>query len=439
MKRTRDRWIISSTSYILLLGLLISLVTAVNASTNSTYEVLIQKGNDSCIEVDHIVIWGGTDEEIGYEIGRIGIDEFNAILIPFDDPIYGKAKEEYIRLHDPVMYERIIGIKRAYGLDRDDYSFDPSLLFYMLISSLCSAVYLPPSSTEDGHAIGGKNLEWNIDFESDALVDIAAGNYEGFLSERIRDCICVVEIYPDDGYATLAIGGLDLENGVFDGINEMGLAVSALQDGDTYTDPITSLAGGTTSGLNFLQMLRSILENCATVEEAKLRILTNRISMPFIGQHFLVYDRSGNATVIEFDNTSREAIFTDFSNAPVPMTNYAVHLRPDWTILVPENPLDPHDDFLRMRKLHGYIDAHAGPFNETDVWAMMALVEANANASAEGVLTKGTIRVVYSVVSDLDELTMTARFYLRDGPVRDPVMGTNELIFSEPFTFRLER
>lgn len=438
MRRESYRWIIQHSSYILL-GMLLSLVFAANASPNTTYEVLIQKGDGSCLEVDHIVIRGGTNEEIGYELGRIAIDEFNAILLPFDDPIYGKAKEEYIRLHDQAMYERIKGIKRAYGLDENDYSFDPSPLYYMLISPLCSAVYLPPSLTEDGHAIGGKNLEWNIDFESDALADIAAGNFEDLLSERIRDCICVIEIYPDDGYATLAICGLDLENGVFDGMNEMGLSVSALQDGDTYIDPVTSLAGGTTSGLNFLQMLRSILENCATVEEAKLRILTNRISMPFIGLHFLVYDRSGNATVVEFENDSREAVFMDFSNTPVPLTNYALHLRPEGEILAPENPLDPHDDFSRMKKLHEYIDAHTGPFNETDVWTMMALVEANANKSREGVLVKGTIRVVYTVVSDLDELSMTARFYLKDGPVKDPVIGTNELIFSEPFTFKLER
>jgi hypothetical protein len=188
-----------------------------------------------------------------------------------------------------------------------------------------------------------------------------------------------------------------------------------------------------------LQMLRSILENCATVEEAKELILTNRISMPFIGQHFFIYDTSGNATVVEFDNASREAIFIDYSNTPVPLTNYALHLRPDYTKLAPENPRDPHDDFLRMGKLHNYIDTHVGSFNETDVWNSMSMIQANANASAEGVLTEGTVRLVYTVATDLDERMMTARFYLRDGHISDPVMGTNELVLSEPFTFQLNR
>jgi len=56
-----------------------------------------------------------------------------------------------------------------------------------------------------------------------------------------------------------------------------------------------------------------------------------------------------------------------------------------------------------------------------------------------GVLTSGTVKLMYTIVTDLDEKTLTARFSLRDGPVSDPVIGTNELILSDPFTFRLDR
>ncbi len=444
MFKTRAQTTPAISLCVLALGALFFLAPGVGAVPNVTYEVLIPSENGE-VEVDHLVIRGGTQEEIGYELGMTGIEKFNAILLPYEDPIYGRAKEEYIRLHDPVLFERIKGVKRAYGLKEDDYSLDPSGLFYMYISTSCSAIYLPPSSTENGHAMGGKNLDWSYDPEGNESADIAAGGIESLLSDPtvfesvLRNRIHVVELYPDDGYATLTLGGSDLENGVSDGINEMGLAVSALQDGDTYTDPIASMAGGTTSGLNFLQMLRSILENCVTVEEAKEHVLINRISMPYIGNHFLIYDRSGNATVIEFSNSSREAIFTDYSSTPVPLTNYAIHLRPDYTKLVPENPKDPHDDYSRMIRLHNYIDAHEGLYNETDIWNAMSLVEANGNASKEGVLTCGTVRLMYTIVTDLDERTLTAKFYLRDGPVSDPVMGTNELVLSDPFDFRLER
>jgi hypothetical protein len=215
--------------------------------------------------------------------------------------------------------------------------------------------------------------------------------------------------------------------------------VTALQDSDTYVDPVTNTAGGRTSGLNSMQMLRSILENCATVEEAKERVLVNRISMPFMGQHFMIYDATGNATIVEFNKSSRKAIFTDYRNTPVPITNYAMYLEPDFTKITPEDARDPHDDYYRMNKLHHYIATHASLFNETDVWNTMSMVEANASASAEGVLTGGTIRLVYKIVTDLNERTMTAQFYLRDGPLSDPVWGTNKLVFSKPFTFRLKR
>lgn len=188
-----------------------------------------------------------------------------------------------------------------------------------------------------------------------------------------------------------------------------------------------------------MQMLRSILENCATVEEAKEWVLVNRISMPFMGLHFMIYDATGNATIVEFNKSSRKAIFTDYRNKPVPITNYAIYLKPDFTKLTPEDARDPHDDYSRMNKLHHYIDIHTGDFNNTDVWNTMSMVEANASASAEGVLTGGTIRLVYKIVNDLNDRTMTVQFYLRDGPLSNPVWGTNELVLSKPFTFRLKR
>ncbi|MDD1761333.1 MAG: C45 family autoproteolytic acyltransferase/hydrolase [Methanothrix sp.] len=407
--------------------------------SNATYDVLIKPNESNQMEVDHIIIRGGTQEEIGYELGRIGIEKFNSILVPYEDPIYGKAKEEYIHLHDPALYERIKGIKRAYGLKEDDYSQDSSVLLYHLSFPSCSAVYFPANLTENGHSLAGKDLEWFFNpEESDFVSIIASDNYLSTLVYPFRARNHVVELYPDNGYATLVLGSSDL-NGLTDGMNENGLGVTALQDSDTYVDPITNIAGGRTSGLNSMQMLRSILENCATIEEAKKHILMSRISMPFMGLHFMIYDASGNATIVEFNKSSREAIFTDYRDVPVPMTNYALYLNPDFTKLIPENTKDPHDDYYRMKKLHAYIDDRVEPFNKTDVWNTMSMVQANANASAEGVLTGGTIRLVYMIVNDLSERTMAARFYLRDGPLSDPIWGTNELVLSKTFAFQLKR
>lgn len=226
-----------------------------------------------------MVIRGGTNEEIGYEIGQIGIEDFDSFLVPFDELIYGKSKDVYIRDFDPVLYDRMKGIREAYDISSNDYTFDTSFPLYIMRFPLCSAVYFPPSTTENGHAISGRNMDWSYDPNQDDFIDIEgadveelltddSGEIESYITDKMGTMSHVLEIYPDDGYATLVIGTSDLLNGVVDGINEKGLAVASLQDGDSFNDPITSLAGGKTTGLNCLQVLRTILEHCASVEEA---------------------------------------------------------------------------------------------------------------------------------------------------------------------------
>ncbi|WP_321508181.1 carcinine hydrolase/isopenicillin-N N-acyltransferase family protein [uncultured Methanoregula sp.] len=413
-------------------------VSIPDEKVKTTYDVLIPPGNGNSTEVDHIILRGGSQQDIGYALARIAIDKYGATLISYDDPVYGKAREEYIRLHDPGMYQRIQGIKKAYGQKADDYSQDASSLIYIFSYPFCSAIYFPPDSTQDHHAYSGKDLEWIYNPQMNEFNVANFLNPKALMINRVRNRINVVEIYPDDGYATLVVGSLDLANGAFDGINEKGLSVTVLEDSDTYVDPGTAGAGGTSEGLNFLQLGRSVLGNCASVEEAKDRILENRVSMPYMGAHFLISDPYGNATIVEFDNVSRKARFTDYHNVPVPVTNYAIYLTPDYTNLRITDPGDIGDDYYRMHKLHGYIDTHAGLFNETDIRAALKLVEANAHTSADEILPGTTIRLVYTDVTDLNEKTMTVRFYLRDGPVSDPAWGTHELVMSEPFTFRLK-
>jgi hypothetical protein len=253
--------------------------------------------------------------------------------------------------------------------------------------------------------------------------------------------IYVVEIYPADGYATLAIGTVDLTSGVIDGINEKGLYAALLQDGDTYNDPISDLAGVTSTRLNFMQLLRSILEHCATVEEAKQKISETQISMPFMGQHFFICDDSGDAVIAEYDNVTKQAVFTDYKDIHVTLNDYAVYLHPDITAFVPENPDDPHDDYLRSAKLHHYISVHKGAFTADNAWKAMKEVEANSDGSSEGVLSGAddTVRLLWTVVTDLTDRSMAVKFFLKDGPVINETYNAHELVLSEPFTFRLER
>ncbi|VVB63182.1 Uncharacterised protein [uncultured archaeon] len=122
----------------------------------------------------------------------------------------------------PILRERMKGIAMAYGLSKDNSTFDTTTLTYDTGSLACSMIYFPPEVTLSSHAIISRNVDWFL-VPSDVHLnktEIGNGTY-------IRNFI--MEIYPDQGYSTIAISGLDL-NSVLDGVNSEGLGISALAD-----------------------------------------------------------------------------------------------------------------------------------------------------------------------------------------------------------------
>ena len=438
---------------ILLIAGFAQIYSIYDSGPQTTTEVLLNQENGTYMKVIHFVVRGGKEEEIGYELGKVGIEEFNSTLLPFDDPVYGEEKEQYIKGYDEDLYGRVQGVKQAYQLGEDDYGYDASFPLYVGGIPLCSAIYFPPVSTEDSHAIAGRNMDWYYNSDHDEFTDVTDlslftnntdindEKFDELLADKIGTLAHVAEIYPDEGYATLVVGTMDLLTGVVDGLNEKGLYVASLQDGDTYTDAFSDLAGFTTTRLNYMQVLGSILEHCANVEEAKQWLAESQVIMPFMGVHFLICDDSGAATIAEYDNESRELIFTDYQDTAVPLTNYAVYLKPDISQYPPENPNNAHDDYLRSAKLHDYISDHEGAFTTDDAWDAMEMVEANADLSPEEVLAgeNETDRLLWTVVTDLTDRSMTVKFFLKDGPINNETYRTHDLVLSEPFTFKLER
>ena len=77
--------------------------------------------------------------------------------------------------------------------------------------------------------------------------------------------------------------------GAMDGINEAGLAVALLADNET---PEPEPTGTPQVGLSEQQVVRYLLDSCATVEEAKAALLLAKHYYFFTPCHFLVADRS---------------------------------------------------------------------------------------------------------------------------------------------------
>src|SRR5206468_9224031 len=70
----------------------------------------------------------------------------------------------------------------------------------------------------------------------------------------------VVEIYPDRGYASLAVYSYDLLSGVLDGVNSEGLTVALLADDETVEKYSMEPAGFDAAGLGEVQTLRMLLD-----------------------------------------------------------------------------------------------------------------------------------------------------------------------------------
>lgn len=66
-------------------------------------------------------------------------------------------------------------------------------------------------------------------------------------------------------------------------------------------------------------------------------------------------------------------------------------------------------------------------------------VEVNLDVDPDGFIPNGPMRTIWTVVTDASDKTMTIKYYLEDETGYDPMNTAHELVYSEPFTFKLKR
>ncbi|OPY54306.1 MAG: Acyl-coenzyme A:6-aminopenicillanic acid acyl-transferase [Methanosaeta sp. PtaU1.Bin112] len=400
-------------------------------------EIIIAKDNGSRVEWRHIILQGN-NTEIGMALGQIAQKDYGVeSLSKYAGPIYGKARREYMEKNYPPMFERMAGIAKAYGLPADNYTFDTTTLAYDAGSMACSMIYFPPETMISGHATASRNTEWYLvpmDYYIN-MTDNMTGN-----AAASRDFL--MEIYPDQGYSTMVLSMIDL-NSATDGLNSEGLGISMLEDSYMGGDKMAPLAGARDSGINNLQLARLILETCKTVEEAKIAFLNNREFFSADASHYMVYDSSGNSTVVEWNRTSESVIFTDgikgkpniMTNHPIYLyTNYALEDLPREMDLIPYG--DPYDSFIRYITLSNITNSQKGKFTDMQAADALSAVSPNTVIAAEGAMRPLPINTIYHVLMDLDNRSMMVKFYLNNGPV-DPETKKNTSIFSPYMTFKM--
>ena len=234
-------------------------------------EVLQNRDNANYTELRHIIL-KGTNEQIGKALGEIARKDYNVSLYPYADPIYAKARLDYMQKNYPAFYERMKGVAEAYNVSLNSTDLDLSALIYDVKFPDCSMVYFPPSVTSNGHAMACRN----IDFYK-VPYDILVGKTNISSQPDILSRTFVLETYPDGGYSSLVLGAVDLMGFSVHGFNSQGLAFDLHVDNYGPANPNFQLVGDRNSGISILNVGRMILDNCKSIDEAKMALLNNKI------------------------------------------------------------------------------------------------------------------------------------------------------------------
>ena len=387
----------------------------------------------------HIIVQGSY-EEIGYDLAKLAQKEYGcSTLGPYADPIYGAARRDYFANNWPSMNERSKGARRAFGLAENDNSYDASGLPFDLYdvqrkapiekATMCSALVLPKEKTGDGKGVFvGRNWDMNNTPIWSAFVGKEAPEGAFGCGER---CV-VMEVRPDTGYKHILIGAHELMTPLLDGMNEKGLYTTALMDPEAKGEFAGPLTGERINGITSVQLQAFLLETCATVEEAKKKILQSRIIQVAVVIHLLIVDGEGNAMIFEIDPVTQEYIFTDRKpGEPLFVTNHSVETHPTSDTYPAFTKENEHNTFNRMCMLNEAYDKKIAAMNKgealkkSDARELIDVVKCGFVDCKKAQCVESE-RTLINVSCDLSKRQLSARFYLKD---IGQVEGTNQIDF----------
>jgi hypothetical protein len=278
-------------------------------------ERVIAGGPAESMEVRHLVLTG-TNEEIGRALADIARERYQAKLAPSSDPLRTRAERRFIEKNYPILSQRMRGVAASFGRRADDDAYDYSWLAVTELRAACSIVHLPPESTAMHTSVVSRDYDYSTGSISFGFLP------PGMLHPTARPYL--LELHPDRGYASMAMVAYDLLSGVLDGINSEGLTVTMAMDDEIFTTSKIEPTLGPAVGLSELQMLRLLLDTCATAEEAKETLLQTKQFYGFVPVHYLIADRFGKAFVWEYSQAHNKEYIIENPGRPLVMTNFTL-------------------------------------------------------------------------------------------------------------------
>lgn len=401
LRRTTSIWNPAIWTLVLLSCVLISRsVFAEVPQTLEFSENQVAGGPEDFMTVRHLRM-RGSNRDIGRKLGEIARQRHKVELEPLS-AVMSQARRTYFERNYAVHFSRGAGAAEAFGQNFTTTTSDVFAAWLNIdIAPACSTVYYPPAHTASGHAI----LSRNYDFTTARFSQISRlpGMPDGrpFTSD-----VYVIEVYPDQGYPSLYVTCYDLVGGAMDGVNSEGLSVALLAD-DTGSlrEP-----AGTQAGLHEVQIVRYLLDTCATVDDAKCALLAAKQYYSHTPTHYIIGDRSGRSFIWEYSRAHNKEYITDGTEQPQIITNHPVHKYKTLESMPEET--DPRSSYFRMRRLAQRI-AEAKEKLSTDWIKETNLCVASQVSKAQ---PRGAVvgRTLWHALYDSTDKSMEIDFYLGD-------------------------
>ncbi len=363
----------------------------------------------------------GTNFEIGKQLAEINIanhgDTLDKHLVP--DPVYGRARRQYFQQHYPIYWERMRGVAAALKADASDDRFDFSAMYHNVELPPrpgCSNAFYPAGRTATGHAYLSRNYE----FSTGTFADVVGVELDAETRSQMKAMMgepYIMEWDPTDGgYASWAIHVNDVLGGAFDGINSAGLAVALMADEEAMGSVYEPHAGFVRAvGVGELQIVRLLLDTCATVEEAKHTLLSIKQYYEYVPCHYMVADPSGKSFVYENSTGRNQSIIVDGAGDPQVCTNHQIHRHQIDGL--PDLTLETNSQW-RFAVLQSRVEA-SGQHSVTDMRQNSASVgvkhlvnEMLENPDFVSVAANANARTLWYSLYDLTERTVEIDFYL---------------------------
>ena len=195
-------------------------------------------------------------------------------------------------------------------------------------------------------------------------------------------------------------------------------------------------------GLHELQVMRLLLDTCATADEAKAALLTVKQYYAFVPCHYVVADKAGSSFIYENSTGRNVQHIIDGTGQPQVVTNFQVHKHPT-PDQMPKGALTLETNaYWRYQTLVQRISVHGGPFTPDDLKANNACVntmklfeEMGADPAYGSIAASVQVRTLWHSLYDQHAGAAEFSFYLGDEVHAD---GTRTERRSEYLTFALE-